>query len=820
MLLKSLTSLLLVALTLTGCGGGSSTDSKESSIQTTAGVAAAAQADLASEDAALPPVDTTTYTTTTSASDESATVDSTDAVDATADAQQPRIHALSTASTPSSGNLTYTFDAAFTTLSTGWSINWWGSAPPNFSAARETRPSYVYAGTASQRYRLNSVASNGAADLIYSYSFAKNTSYSVSLYVRSDVNTQVRFQFRRNASPYTVVSQQTVTVGPTWQVVTLQGVYAWDDPGSVRVTPLTYGTDLYLDQMTITNRDITAQAPGGINLPAQGGSATSMTTVQTVDMEGTYKTFAPGMYFNAFNGTSQGTFVASNETRADHVHGGKSSQLFQVTDKKGGDVQLISSYPFVKGQIYHSTIYLRADVATPVQVFLRVDSAPYQVIATQAITLNTTWQKIDLEGTYVGSSSGSLRVALLNPTGTIWADDLTISTVAKNTMAPWSTAPIPNTLFGMTVSKLGTTYNWPGLGTQILRLWDTGTTWANLEPTKGAWNFTRLDMYVSYMRTNAPNGNILYTLGQTPTWASSTPTISSSYGMGAGGPPTNMADWSNYVTTLATRYKGKIQYWELWNEPDQRTMYTGNAAQLVQLATVARQALLAVDPNNKLVGPAFTVAGMSVMNSFLSSGGGPLIDIVGWHWYYSTNPESIGLDIDNLRGLMKTYGIDNKPIWNTEGAFQCDPSVMNCSTAKPTLDQSQSVNARAMFIMATKGIQNFNYHLWESTDAFGQLVLSDYVTQTPAGVAFGEARNWLEGASLTDGYTVNGQVYAFQLKKGAANFVVLWSTQANTLVNLPTAWSVNTVRTIAGAESPIPANRQLTLGLQPILLKQ
>ncbi len=838
MSLKSnVATVLMTALALAGCGGGSGSSTSSTD---------AAPADTGSQAVASTPVTSTTVAAT-SAADQAAvqpqgvmsfndngalsTSQATDAVasDALASGTEHRAHALEVA-TPTT-TLNYNFDGSFTTLSPGWWINWWGSAPPTFTASRETRTGYVLAGAASQRYRLNSVPSGGGAHLVYSYGFVQNNAYSISLNVRSDVSTQVLVQFRRAGSPYNVVSSKTVTVGPAWQRVDLQGTYPFADAGTVRVIPLTYGTDIFLDEMTINNTTASApppgstQSPGAINLPAQGTTGSSLTTVLNSNMDDAFTRFALGWYYNAYGGTGAQSFLAARETRPDHVHAGASSQLFQISDKKGGDVQLTESYPFVKGNTYHATAYMKADVPTPVQVFIRVDASPWTVVATKTVTLNSTWQKIDLEGAYPSDASGSFRVAVLNPTGTFWIDDVTLSTVNKNDMAPWSTATLPDSLFGMHVNQLGYHFNWPGLNTNVLRLWNTGTNWLDLEKAQGAWDFTtgggkRLDMYVNYAMTNNPNGEILYTLGQTPQWASSTPTVQGLYGMGSSGAPTNMDDWRDYVRTLANRYKGRIRFWELWNEPDYAGTFTGSMSTLAQMAVIAKQELIAADPNNKLVGPGFTTGqGMNAMNGFLAAGGGASIDMVGYHWYYSINPESIGPSIDNVRGLMKTYGIENKPIWNTEGAFICDSASMDCKTAVPTPAQSRGANVRALFLMATKGIANFSYSFWETQSPFGKLVMPDYLTATDEAKALAEGRSWAKGARITGGYRVNDQAYVFLMNRGSDNFVVLWATKDNTLVNLPSQWNVTKVRTLSGTESAIPSNRQIKLGIEPVMLK-
>jgi hypothetical protein len=788
----------LFSLAIAGCGGGNSSSGS-------AGMTPSASS-----------------TTAAAATDGSAASTSSD---------HSRIRALGVASTGTS-NLTYNFDANFTSFAPGWWLNWWGSSYPGYEVSRETRAGYAISG-ASQRFKLSSVAKDGDANLVYSYAFSKDTKYQIGINVRSDLPTKVRFQFRLDGFPYTEIASKIVDVTSTWQQVTLEGVYPFADPGSVRVIPATYGNDIYLDDMTINVAppETVAVTPtvqtaaNAVALLAQGTSSIALAPVMTTNMDDAFALFAPGWYFNEWGGADLSSFSVSRETRADHVYAGTASQKFQVIDKKGGEVHLIAPYSFSNGKTYHISAYLRSDVPTPVQFFLRSDAPPWQPVATTTVTVGTTWQKVDLEGAYTTDATGSVRVSIPGSSGTVWIDEMTISEVTQNDLAPVTSAPVPDTLFGMHVNRLGTHFNWPGLGTKMVRLWDIGTTWRDIKPTAGAWDFSsgggqRLDMYVDYVRKNEPQASMIYTLGQTPTWASSAPTEMGGYGLGAANAPRDMNDWRDYVRTLAKRYAGRIRYWELWNEPDYAGNYVGSMSSLVEMARIAREELLAADPGNVLVGPGFSGdQGMNGLDVFLTAGGGQYIDKVGFHWYYSNNPESLVSRIDNVRNILKVHGIGDKPLWNTEAAFICNPAAVDCSTALPTPEESRSVNARALFLMADKGIENFNYYYWETDEHMAKLVESDLTTPTASALTFSEARSWIRGAQVVDAYRIDDKVYVMRFTRGTANFVVLWATKANTAVTVPAAWNVKTARTLTGSESAI-VNSGLTVGLEPLMLKQ
>ncbi|HMB90411.1 MAG TPA: glycosyl hydrolase, partial [Rhodothermales bacterium] len=563
-----------------------------------------------------------------------------------------------------------------------------------------------------------------------------------------------------------------------------------------------------------------------IDLPVAGGSSVETKTLKVMSMDDAFTRFARGWTFNSWGGTSSPQFAASQDTRPGYFYSGAGSQKFEIINKNGGEVQLVHAHNFVKGKTYRATLKIRSEESTSVKVFMRRDEHPWDAFASRTLTVGSAWQTVEIEGAYIGDVVGSLRVAINAPAGTVWVDEVTLAEVARNDMAPVSTEPIPDTLFGMHVNKLGVHNQWPGLGTRIVRLWNTGTDWSDLEPANNAWDFSRgsglrLDMYVNYILSNEPEASILYTLGVTPQWASASPNSNGFRGPGSNSAPKEMADWRDYVRTLATRYAGKIRYWELWNEPDYAPHWVGGYANLVEMARIAREELLAADPNNKLVGPGFSAGqGMRGLEEFLVAGGGAYVDMIGFHWYYSTNPESLAPMIDNVRALMRAYGVDDKPLWNTEGAFICNSAAMDCKTFKPTLAQLQSVNARAMFIMAARGVANFNYHNWESAPwGFGHLVESDFITPTPAAGPFAEARTWARGAKIVDAFRINDLIYAFKLERNGEIAYVLWATRPDTAINVPSAWDVNRVRVVTGNEAALPTTRQLVLGIKPILLR-
>ncbi len=88
-----------------------------------------------------------------------------------------------------------------------------------------------------------------------------------------------------------------------------------------------------------------------------------------------------------------------------------------------------------------------------------------------------------------------------------------------------------------------------------------------------------------------------------PKWASS------KVAFPASGPPDDMKDWTDYLTALATRYRGRIQAYEIWNEPNLDREWGGrkpSPAEYTAMLKASYQAIKAADPQALV-----TTAGMS-----------------------------------------------------------------------------------------------------------------------------------------------------------------------------------------------------------------
>jgi hypothetical protein len=229
--------------------------------------------------------------------------------------------------------------------------------------------------------------------------------------------------------------------------------------------------------------------------------------------------------------------------------------------------------------------------------------------------------------------------------------------------------------------------NFPA-STQYIRLWDSGVTWANIEPqgTSGTsnvtWDWTRLDQLV--IAAAAKGLGIDLVLGQTPLWAAPSGSTTN-YTGGSAGVPKNIYDWNLYVSAVATRYAGYNMAYEIWNEPNLGLYWSGDMSVMAYLQKQAFGDIRLHAPNAKVLTPGFTSAATSGTNppftQFLNSTYAPAAnsDAVAFH-DYPTAASQISSVAGSFESAVKakTGGAD-KPLWLTE--LGCDKTTVACTSA-------------------------------------------------------------------------------------------------------------------------------------------
>lgn len=291
--------------------------------------------------------------------------------------------------------------------------------------------------------------------------------------------------------------------------------------------------------------------------------------------------------------------------------------------------------------------------------------------------------------------------------------------------------PIPLQYFGLHIHRADAGTAWPNVPFGSWRLWDAYTGWAQLEPEQDKWDFSRLDRYVAMAKIT--NVEILLPLAMTPRWASARPDEASAYRPGNAAESARIEDWRNYVSKLGQRYKGKIRQYEIWNEPSDRSHYTGDVDTLVRLTCEAHRILKEIDPGNVVVSPASAGGGRHIeyLDRFLAAGGKDCVDVVAHHFYvFRQAPEAMLPLIREVRAVMKKNGIGHLPLWNTETGWWIangdgtpdHQMVAKGGWSKLSLErESGDYLIRAFLLARAEGVDRFYWYSWDNRYGLGML---------------------------------------------------------------------------------------------------
>jgi polysaccharide biosynthesis protein PslG len=221
--------------------------------------------------------------------------------------------------------------------------------------------------------------------------------------------------------------------------------------------------------------------------------------------------------------------------------------------------------------------------------------------------------------------------------------------------------------------------------------------WAWTERQPGVYDWQAVDSGLAQLE--AAKINVVVTLdGPLPCWVLATMSTEKCTGPRWTVPPTKL--WVDYVSTAVSRYRGRIRYWELWNEPD--LIYSLDLPTAEQRWTQYRnqilipgaQAVHQNDPDAKVVAPVLAAMvsggsepGPSLVRALTTILSGPVaanVDVVSLHSYY---PMQSAEKAKSAREAMTTLGMAHKPLWITEFGWGNQFSQTGNLTSPPPSDQ-------------------------------------------------------------------------------------------------------------------------------------
>jgi hypothetical protein len=226
---------------------------------------------------------------------------------------------------------------------------------------------------------------------------------------------------------------------------------------------------------------------------------------------------------------------------------------------------------------------------------------------------------------------------------------------------------------GVNIADLSNAYLVNDLGFN----WAKGyVNWATVEPEPGQFRWIDPDNVVTAFGDQQLN--ILLRVHGAPAWARPA-------GSTLSHPPTDLTNFANFITQLATRYQGRVAAYEIWNEPNLSYEW-GNLqpdpAAYTDMLKAAYPAIKNVDPDALVISGGLATTGngsptaygdLDFLQAMYDAGARGYFDALGSHPYAyglppnESHPDGLSLDrVVDQHELMVANGDADTPIWVTE----------------------------------------------------------------------------------------------------------------------------------------------------------
>lgn len=382
--------------------------------------------------------------------------------------------------------------------------------------------------------------------------------------------------------------------------------------------------------------------------------------------------------------------------------------------------------------------------------------------------------------------------------------------------------------FGLIMHRLDSGTPWPPFKFGSWRIWDAYVGWPDVEPKQGQWNFKRLDLYVN--AAQAKGVEVVYPLGLSAPWASARPDEPSGYKPGYAAEPRDLETWRTYVRTIAERYKGRIKYYDVWNEPSDKTYFSGTPEMYVQILRIAYETIKQVDPTAQVIAPGVTGVGrhLEYLDRILALGAKNYLDILGYHFYVPlSTPETMVPLIKQVRQIMAKNGIANKPLWNTETGWWIgntdgtpDHSMvikMKWVRVDPQVDAGAYV-IRSFVLALSENVERFHWYSWDNLYGLG---MRNPTSGEPKAMtkAYEAAVKWLTGWKVTS-CKESGLVWVCQLDQaGSKTRWLAWTLGSAAEWRTPKNWNVGQITNVDGETKIVGSGSLVTLSGMPLLFE-
>lgn len=349
----------------------------------------------------------------------------------------------------------------------------------------------------------------------------------------------------------------------------------------------------------------------------------------------------------------------------------------------------------------------------------------------------------------------------------------------------------------------------PRVPVGYLRLWDAGVTWRQIERTKGQYDWSTMDRTIE--RAGSIGASVMYVLGDTPGWANG--------GQAGNVPPSNLQDAADFVGAICRKYQGSIASYEVWNEGNLSTFWTGSMDQLADLTAKVNAAVKGCFPSSKVLASSTgTRADGAFVRNYpaylqaLASRDWP-VDGYTVHTYPAADggPRERVNELGQFKTLLAQNNAPIRAIMDTElnyglAGLGQERRVIDANTGAAYISQS--------YIQSLQyGVDSLFWFLWTEGD-YDKLGIQLNPSTDTTIKGWNTTYQWLVGSTMTR-CTVNVTLHACQIRMAdGTNATLMWTDIGE--VTAAISGLGTRVQRLDGTVARAPENGSVVVGISPI----
>lgn len=324
------------------------------------------------------------------------------------------------------------------------------------------------------------------------------------------------------------------------------------------------------------------------------------------------------------------------------------------------------------GTVYRAGVRVRSSSTSRICLRLRELSGSKVVgQASRCLRVTRAWRTVSSPD-YTARTSGTrlgLSVSQAGGRGSSFA--ISQPVLERQPPASTTTAIGPPPALGVHFHALWNTYTGAERLQVLDKLESAGTGWIRVDLM---WSYTEISpgffnpgtvQGLNFILDEAAKRGLkvlVVTFG-TPGWANG--------GQGPAVPPSDTGAFGRYAAQLGRMFGDRVAAWQVWNEPNWHSFWTGSAAQYAALLREGYGAFKATSPNAAVVFGGLASNDVSWLRDAYAAGAAGAFDVMATHPYPS--PSDAPPEADTtlartaaLRELMVASGDGDKPVWFTE----------------------------------------------------------------------------------------------------------------------------------------------------------